>query len=183
MRTHLLLGAIGICAVIGTFQSTDGTSSATASSRGLLHSLDRPQPITQPSEATPAAAPRRPFGHLILQIEGDANGLRVTWITPKQSAYNPSTRTSPYRIELLDADGMVAGVYPLDLSQFDMNPARVGKPLRVQGCEIRDTRVATIANVAFLAGATAARIMRGNRQLGSLDSTTYQRLLKQGEVR
>ncbi|MEE2885814.1 MAG: hypothetical protein VX951_00145, partial [Planctomycetota bacterium] len=104
-------------------------------------------------------------------------------ITPKESDYNPTSRTSPYQIELLDAGGQVLGSYPLDLSLFDMNPARVGKPLRVQGCQVRDTRVAALANVPYLAKAVSLRILRGNRVFGFLNTASYHRLVAQGEVR
>lgn len=171
MRTHLLLGALGICAVGGTYQSTIGSA-------GSGHQAE-----TIAAETSPAVTPRRNFGHLILQIEGNANALRVTRITPKKSGYNPTSRTSPYQIELLDAGGQVLGSYPLDLSLFDMNPARVGKPLRVQGCEVRDTRVATLANVPYLAHAVTVRILRGNRVFGFLNTASYRKLVAQGEVR
>jgi len=171
MHAHLIISALGLSAVIATFQATRGDSGPSEAA-----------PVTI-SQTKPASAARRDFGHLILQIEGDANRLSVTRITPKKSACNRDARVSPFRVVLLDAAGQTLGSYPLDLSMFDMNPAQAGKPLRVQGCEVRDTRVAALANVPYFASATALRILRGGQLLGALDHVAYEKLVAQGEVR
>ena len=171
MQTNVLASILGIGAVIATYQATQD------------------EPVPGPSapvttlEARPPSAARRDFGHLILQVEGDANRLSVTRVTPKKSSYNRTSRPSPFSIDLLDAAGQTLGSYPLDLSMFDLRPTRAGKPLQVQGCEVRDSRVAVLANIPYFANATALRILHGGRTLGLLDSTTYEQLIAQGEVR
>ena len=171
MHPHLLISVLGLVAVVATFQTANGKAESATPTQAIA------------LESKQASAPRRDFGHLILQIEGNANALRVTRITPKKSGYNTTKGVSPYHIALLDAGGQVLGSYPLDLSMFDMNPAQVGKPLQVQGCAIRDTRVAALTNVPYLATASAIRILHGKRVLGVLNGTTYEKLVAQGEVR
>jgi hypothetical protein len=171
MHPHLLISVLGLAAVIATFQTANGKAESATPTQALA------------LESKSASAPRRDFGHLILQVEGNANALRVTRITPKKSGYNTTKRVSPYRIALLDAGGQILGSYPLDLSMFDMNPARIGKPLQVQGCAIRDTRVAALTNVPYFAKASAIRILHGKRVLGVLNGPSYKTLVAQGEVR
>ena len=88
------------------------------------------------------------------------------WITPKTSGYNPTRIDSPYQAVLFNRAGRQLGSYAIDLSQFDLDPARVGKPLRVTGCEVRDTKVAAIVNVPYLANARSIEIRRAGRRPG-----------------
>lgn len=171
MHTHLLISVLGLGAVLTTFQIAHQPTESSAPTQTLV------------IDSTPASAARREFGHLILQIEGNANALKVMRITPKKSGYNTTKKVSPYRIALLDAGGQVLGSYPLDLRMFDMNPAHVGKPLQVQGCAIQDTQVAALTNVPYFAKATSIRILHGQRVLGILNGTSYEKLIAQGEVR
>ena len=71
----------------------------------------------------------------------------MTWITPKASGYNRTKIESPFEIDLFDGAGRLLGTYPIDLSRFDTDPARIGKPLRVEGCEVLDSSIVTIVNV------------------------------------
>ena len=133
---------------------------------------------------TPPATAKAVFGHLILQVEGDVTSPEVMWITPKKAAYNPVRGTqSEFQLELLDGLGRVLGSYPLDLTHFDLNPANIGKPLKVHGCEVRDTKIATIVNVPFLVAATSLRIRRGKAVLSTLEAAGYSHLLAEGENR
>jgi hypothetical protein len=127
----------------------------------------------------PAAGPE---GHLVLQIEGDARALRVTRITPKPDPCGPARLDSIWRIVVRAADGSELGRYPLDLRQFDLDVAHVGAPLRVEGCRVIETGVATLASIPRWPNAASLAIVSGARTLGTLDAPSYAALLA-GEVR
>jgi hypothetical protein len=113
--------------------------------------------------------PRQPVGHLILQIEGDARALRVSRITPKPDPCGPIAGfVSEFSVAVFAADGTELGRYPLDLSAFDVDPARVGGAVRVEGCVVRDTRIATLANVPHWPDAARLEIARGGAVMGRL---------------
>ena len=155
MQHQLAAGALGVVAVLGT-----------------LATVSRPTPV------------KGPTGHLILLIEGDAGGLRVTHITAKRDAYNPvhGSRT-PYQVVVHDATHKVLGRYPLDLSNFDLDPNNAGKPLRVQGCEVIDTKVAMLTNIPWFPNASFLEIQKSQVAVGELLKDSYQRLVEQGTDR
>lgn len=124
-----------------------------------------------------------PQGHLILQVEGDARALRVTRITPKPDACGLARIESPYSVVVRDAAGRELGRVPLDLSKFDLDPARVGGALRVEGCVVHDTRVATLVNVPHWPTASRVEILDGERIVGALTATEYATLVEAGERR
>jgi hypothetical protein len=122
-----------------------------------------------------AGAPR---GHWILQIEGDALALEVTCVTRKPDPFGHQAGIrSPFAIEIRDAGGAALGRFPLELDRFDLDPAHFGRPPQVAGCEIRDTRVAALANVPDLAGAAELVILRGEAVLGRTAPARLQALL------
>jgi hypothetical protein len=127
-------------------------------------------------------SPAAPQGHLVLQIEGDALALRVTRITVKPDPCGRNRIDSAWRIVAFDAAGRELGGAPLDLRQFDLDPAHVGAPLRVVGCRIVDTRVATLANLPHWPDTVRLAIVEGGRMRGAVDPTRYAALLA-GEVR
>jgi hypothetical protein len=131
---------------------------------------------------TLAPAPADPSGHLVLQIEGDARALHVTRITPKPDPSGPQRLESEWRIVVFDAGGNELGRYPLDLRPFDLDPAHVGAPLRVEGCRIVETRVATLASIPHWPTAARLSIVQGDRVLGEVAPARYATLLA-GEVR
>ena len=161
MQLHALLGAIGLCAVVGSF--------------ALAHSA---------TTVTPASSPKAPkYGHLILQLEGNVTALNVTWITPKRSGYNRTKHQGKFAVDLLDANGGQIGTYPIDLSRFDRNPGNIGKRIRVEGCEVLDTRIVTIVNVPWSEKLASLRIRHGNKVIGGLDAASTVKLVEQGAVR
>ena len=161
MQHQLAAGLLGVVAVFGT-----------------LALVPRSPTIPDP------AFPTGPNGHLILLIEGDARGLRVTHITAKQDAYNPVHGvTTPYRVVVHDKNHKVLGRYPLDLSRFDLDPKNVGKPLRVEGCEVIDTKVAMLTNIPWFANASFLEIERNGVSVGEMLPDDYQRLVEQGTDR
>lgn len=160
MQHQLATGVLGVVAVLGTL--------------ALVPRLTAPRvaPITGPT------------GHLILLIEGDAHGLRVSHITAKQAPYNPVRGVQTrYEVVVHDGNHKVLGRYPLDLSHFDLDPKNVGKPLRVEGCEVIDTKVAMLTNIPWFPNASFLEIERGGISVGELLPDNYQRLVEQGTDR
>jgi len=134
--------------------------------------------------STGAPAPAvEPQGHLILQVEGDASALRVTRITPKPDPCGPSRTTSAHQVVVRDAAGRELGRMPLDLSAFDLEPARVGGALRVEGCVVRDPHVAMLVSVPRWEGAASIELVRDGQFLGLLPPASYAQLLAEGERR
>ena len=136
---------------------------------------------TSPPAAPPA--PTEPDGHLVLQIEGDARALQVTRITRKPDPCGPARFTSASAIVVRDAAGSELGRVPLDLSLFDLDPAHVGRPLHVDGCVVRDTRVAMLANVPHWPDAASLEIVHEGRVLGVLAGARYEALVRAGAPR
>ncbi len=120
-------------------------------------------------------------GHLLLVVEGDANGLRVTHITPKQDPHNPTRGLdSEWSVAVLSFDGSELGRFPVDLSQFDLDPARVGQPLRVEGDVVWETQVATLVSIPYFANAEGLVFRRQRRVVSTVTAAVYSRLITGG---
>ncbi|MEZ5965082.1 MAG: hypothetical protein R3F56_14705 [Planctomycetota bacterium] len=128
-------------------------------------------------------APPAPTGHLILQVEGDAAALHVTRITKKADPCGVARTASHYTIVVRDAGGRELSRTPLDLSAFDLDPARIGGALRVEGCVVKDPHVATLASVPCWPTASSLEILAGNVRLGELTAARYAQLVAAGERR
>lgn len=164
MQLQLATGVLGVVAVLGTLALLSPPTDS-------LHSTNPPHPKNPPD----------PKGHLILLIEGDARGLRVTHVTAKQDPYNPVHGKTSHEVVVYDGNARVLGRYPLDLSKFDLDPANVGKPLRVEGCEVIDTKVVALANVPWLPNAAFLEIEKGAISVGGLTAADYGRLVLEAE--
>lgn len=120
-------------------------------------------------------------GHLLLVVEGDANGLRVSHITPKQDPHNPTRGLeSEWSVAVLSFDGSELGRFPVDLSQFDLDPARVGQPLRVEGDVVWETQVATLVSIPYFANAEGLVFRRQRRVVSTVPAEVYLRLITGG---
>jgi hypothetical protein len=119
-------------------------------------------------------------GHLILQVEGDVRALQVVRITVKQDPCGLARVASPFSIAILDAAERELDRVPLDLSQFDLDPAHLGQAPRVEGCVIKDSRIAALVNVPHYPTAARLVILRGSDVLGGADAARYSALLAQG---
>jgi hypothetical protein len=71
----------------------------------------------------------------------------------------------------------------MDLSVFDLDPAHAGAGLRVQGCLVTDTRVATLVSVPRWAEAAAIELRHGATVLGRIAGAELQALVRAGESR
>ncbi len=119
-----------------------------------------------------------PDGHLVLIIEGDARSLSITQVVAKKDPCGPTdTIESDYHILMLDADASVLARYPLDLSQFDLNPDHIGRPVQVEGCVLIDTKIAMLANVPYLPNATHIQITGPDSKVGELAAGTYKQVV------
>src|SRR5262249_34998451 len=102
-----------------------------------------------PPFQTPTAisGPQDPAaGHLVLVVEGTVATLAITHAVAKADPWAgvPEGLTSAFALCLLgDGDRELTRV-PLDLSLFDTDPAAIGKPVRVAGCEVRNSRIALL---------------------------------------
>jgi hypothetical protein len=122
-------------------------------------------------------------GHLVLVVEGDAAGLRVTHITIKQVPYNPIRGLDrPWSVALVRGDGLELGRFPVDLSRFDLDPAHIGQPLRVEGDVVWDTKVATIVNVPWFADAEQLVFRSQERVLSTEPPESYLRMVRSAEI-
>ena len=151
--------------------------------KSLLGLLSLTLPCLLQGTALPPAPPVS--GHLVLVIEGDARELQVTAVVAKSEPWGGTPRglRSDYSIAVLAADGSVLGSYPLDLSHFDLDPARIGTGPRVEGCRVIDTRVTVLANVPRFRDASGLAILHGRTVVGSLAPHDWQELLRTGVKR
>lgn len=136
--------------------------------------------VTVPLVSGPAQAPS---GHLILQVEGDARALAVVRITPKADPCGRAVFQSAFHAVVRDAAGDELSSVPIDLAVFDMDPARVGAGLRVEGCAVTDTRVATLVSVPRWPNAASIEIWRDGAVLGRIAGTDLAALVRAGEAR
>lgn len=164
MRSHALLGLAGISAVLGT---------ALALTRS-------PEPVvSHPQAETVAKTPAAP-GHYVLLIEGNVSNLHVAKMFPKASGYNQVSTRSEFTVDLFDGNGGILGSYPLDLSQFETDAAKIGRGIRVQGCEVRDTNIAALINVPHFANTTRIQVRRGRIVLSEIGAAQIAQLAQQG---
>lgn len=76
-------------------------------------------------------------GTWILQVEGDASGLRVTAATHKSHTHRPATGvSSDYVAQLIDRRGNVLDTVPIDLRHFCMDRTHAGDEPHVIGDQV-----------------------------------------------
>lgn len=124
-----------------------------------------------------------PAGHLVLVVEGDVRSLSITHAAAKPASWGGGVKglKSPFMLRLLDAKGAELLAIPVDLSAFDTDPTRIGKPLVVQGCVVRDWRIGTLLNVPDLPQVSRYVFTRDGVEIGATSAATVARLL--GESR
>jgi hypothetical protein len=114
-----------------------------------------------PGPATPPSAQ----GHYALVVEGDRDRLTITHGNAKADAWAgvPKGFTSAWTLTVLGAGGEPLAEVPLDVSPFDVGQDRKGGPVQVEGCIVRDPKVAMLVNVPRFAEASAYVFERQER--------------------
>ena len=107
--------------------------------------------------APPPAEPPVADGHYVLVVEGDRDQLAITHANAKAEPWAgvPKGMASDWRLYVQDATGAALATVPLDVSPFDLSRERKGGAIEVEGCIVRDPRVAMLVSVPNFA--TAAR--------------------------
>jgi hypothetical protein len=134
---------------------------------------------------TPAEPPQSPqaSGHCVLVVEGDRDRLAITHAARKPDPWAgvPQGFASDWTLAIRDAGGRVLVELPIDVSKFDTGALRKGQPVRVEGCVVRDARIAMLVNVPWFAAAATYEFARtgdagGRVALGSVPAATVARL-------
>lgn len=118
-------------------------------------------PITAPLAAPIAlpAAPARPAaaGHYVLVVEGDRNGLAVTFASKKAARWGgvPKGFISNWHVTVLDANGEELATVPLDVRPFATSANALGKKAKVHGCIVVDSKIGMLVNVPAYAAAAS----------------------------
>lgn len=145
-------------------------------------------PTKAPAPHTPESPRTGPSGTWILQIEGDALGLKVSGATHKKFRYRGPRRVSwRYRVSVFDAAGKLLGAAPLDLTDFCLHPAHRGQKDHVTGDVIIKHDVVTTVKVPAFDKAAEIRIARVDAGklvvLGRIDRKTLTGMIVRKEVR
>jgi hypothetical protein len=131
-----------------------------------------PHPAAQPQEPQQLVRAQEPGaaqpGHLVLVVEGTVRQLAITHAAQKPDAWAGAAKglQSPFALQLLAADGKELLRVPLDLSRFDTDPRRIGGPVVVQGCEVRDWRIGVLCNVPRLPSCARYVFLRDGEPIG-----------------
>ena len=132
------------------------------------------------SASVPTQPPQPPEanGHFALVVEGDRDQLSVTAASHKQDPWAgvPKGFSSTWALSIRDAAGAELANVPLDLSKFDLDPAHKGKPLRVQGCIVKDSHIAMLANVPSFPNAATYVFLRAETVIGTVEGATVRQL-------
>ncbi|MBL8733507.1 MAG: hypothetical protein JNN13_14140 [Planctomycetes bacterium] len=113
-----------------------------------------------PGPSTPIApvpAPATADGHYVLVVDGDRDHLTITRAVAKGDPWAGAAKglTSDWTLTIRGAAGEVLAELPVDLSQFAVDAGEAGKPVRVEGCVVRDPHVAMLVNAPrFVAAAS-----------------------------
>jgi hypothetical protein len=172
--SHILVAGT-LLAALSALPRNDSNTSASQHS-----AVDNPPSVQTSPVTTPTAQPLPAAnGHYVLVVEGDRNGLAVTFASKKAQRWAGVAKgfQSNWRVSILDAAGAELAMVPLDVRPFATDAKSVGKPLRVQGCIVVDSKIGMLVNVP--AFATAARYVfsrtdaNGNKTtLGTTASAT-----------
>lgn len=113
----------------------------------------------------PPVAPPVADGHYALVVTGDRDQLTISHAVAKVDPWAgvPKGLRSDWLLRIEGRDGALLAAVPLDLSAFDLAPQRKGGPIEVEGCIVRDPRVAMLVNVPRFAAAANYAFVRRDR--------------------
>lgn len=131
----------------------------------------------------PVDPPRQPNGHFALVVEGNVSALRVTHVVKKAEPCGmvPKGLTSEFALSVVDDQGKELWRQPLDLSQFDTDPAHIGRPVQVTGCIVKDSRIAALVNLPDYPDGASVSIWRGQQQIGNVATNDLRQLAGGGK--
>jgi hypothetical protein len=128
----------------------------------------------------PERTPQGPeaAGHYAFVVQGDRSQLTITHAVAKPDPWAgvPKGFSSEWSLSIRDARGGELARVPLDLTKFDLQPERQGKPVVVEGCIVRDSKVAMLANAPAYPTAASYVFLRGELQVGTVAAATVQQL-------
>lgn len=150
--SRILLGAAAITVVAALALQARSDRAASA------------PPAADAAAATPTTS--APAGHYVLVVEGDRDGLDVTFARTKQAPWAgaPKGLVSSWRLDVLAADGSALAEVPLDVRRFATDAASQGKPASVRGCVVVESRVGMLVSVPRFAGAARYRFTRSDER-------------------
>lgn len=149
--SHLLVGG-ALVAAIAVAARHDSAPGATNPIPAVSAAVDD-QAAAAPALPTPPEA----NGHYVLVVEGDRNGLGVTFARQKTARWAgvPKGFSSNWHVTVLDANGDELAKVPLDVRPFATNQNRVGKPATVHGCIVVESKIGMLVNVPAYAAAAS----------------------------
>ncbi|MFT7535126.1 MAG: hypothetical protein ACI85K_001077 [Hyphomicrobiaceae bacterium] len=145
-----------------TNSSTAPANSPSSSPAASSPSASSPSgTIATPIVALPPAPPMA-NGHFVLVVEGDRNGLAVTFASKKTSPWAgvPKGFDSKWRASILDGKGAELANVPVDVRPFATDAQSVGKGPRVQGCIVIESKIGLLLNVPAFAAAQSYEFSR-----------------------
>jgi len=155
MQLSHLLVAGGLVAAISVLARHEATTAAA------------PQPLTTTPAAAPIVKPAVPVppqadGHYVLVVEGDRNGLAVTFASKKTARWAgvPKGFSSNWHVTVLDGNGEELAKVPLDVRPFATSAKALGKPVKIQGCVVVDSKIGMLVNVPAYATAASYKFAR-----------------------
>src|SRR5262245_50654942 len=165
------LTAVAAISLVTGSSTTGNSASGNAAIGSSPPSVSTPQD-PQPQNPQPRSNAQDPLaaarGHFVLVTEGDVTRLRITQAVAKPDRWAgvPKGLTSEFALVVQDQQGKDLVRVPIDLSAFETDPAKVGTPVVVNGCEVRSASIGVLLNVPSLPDAARYVIVRGKATLG-----------------
>ncbi|HZN41797.1 MAG TPA: hypothetical protein VFD82_23535 [Planctomycetota bacterium] len=112
-------------------------------------------------------------GHYVLVVEGDRDQLTITHASAKTDPWAgvPKGFSSTWTLTVQDERGATLATVPLDVSKFAVAAAERGRPLTVEGCVVRDSRIAMLVNVPRFDAAATYTLTRQDGDRGHMLGT------------
>lgn len=157
MQLSHLLGSAVLIAAVGFSARGDANNN-----NRLV--IDSTQPLTDSStvQVSPAIAAPVASGHFVLVVEGDRNGLAVSFARQKAARWAgvPKGFNSNWRVSIRDGNGAELVNVPLDVRPFATDAQSVGQAPRVNGCYVVDSKIGLLLNVPAYAAAQTYEFTR-----------------------
>lgn len=121
-------------------------------------------------------------GHDVLVVTGDRDALAVTGGSHKESTWAGPARglVSAWSLSIRDAGDRELARVPLDMSAFALDAGSKGTGVTVEGCIVRDSRVAMLVNAPTFATADRYVFLRGDTAVGATPAATVRQLVGGG---